>query len=60
VNPKFEKRLQLAAALVVVGLLAQVLTMFWNHPLAFVAFIAVATPIAGLGVLVYLVALIRE
>ena len=57
---KLARRLTLATALVGVGIAAQVVTALWNHPLAFLAFMFIATPITTAGTLVYLLAILRE
>ena len=57
---KLARRLEIATALVVVGVIAQAATALSNHPLAFLAFMFIATPITMAGTLTFLVALIRE
>ena len=58
-NP-LQVHLRKAAILVVIGLTAQISTALWNHPLAFLAFMFVASPITAAGTLLYLVTLARE
>jgi hypothetical protein len=50
--------LQLSSALVIVGLLAEIVSLLWFHPLSFVLFAFVAVTLIGLGILVYLVSLV--
>jgi hypothetical protein len=57
---KLGRRLEIATTLVVVGVIAQAATALSNHPLAFLAFMFVASPITLAGTLIYLMALIRE
>jgi hypothetical protein len=52
-----EKRIRWAGMLVVAGLLIQLLTMSWTHPLAFMAFLVVGCPLTVGGVLIYLASL---
>ena len=60
-SDRFQARLRIAAILVGIGIAVQVFTMFWNHPLSFLAFVLVACPITAAGVLVYLITLlVRE
>jgi len=59
-NNKLQRRLRTATILVVLGMAAQAATSLWNHPLAFLAFIFVASPIVVTGILFYLFALVRE
>jgi hypothetical protein len=49
-----ESRIRIAGLLVGLGLLLQILTLFWIHPLSFMAFILIACPLVGLGILLYL------
>jgi hypothetical protein len=50
--------LQVSSALVVVGLLLEIVSLLWFHPLSFVLFAFVAAALIGLGILVYLVSLV--
>jgi hypothetical protein len=51
-------RLRLAGLLVVTGVLVQEMTLFWNHPLSFIAFLGLGGLAVFVGVVVYLLALI--
>ncbi|MGA7553499.1 MAG: hypothetical protein WBW54_07140, partial [Candidatus Acidiferrales bacterium] len=50
--------LQVSSALVIVGLVLEVASLLWFHPLSFVLFAFVAASLIGLGILVYLVSLV--
>ena len=50
--------LQVSSALVIVGLLLEIVSLLWFHPLSFVLFAFVAAALIGLGILVYLVSLL--
>jgi hypothetical protein len=50
--------LQVSSALVIVGLLLEIVSLLWFHPLSFVLFAFVGATLVGLGVLVYLVSLV--
>ena len=52
-----EQRIRWAELLVVAGLLVQLLTMSWSHPLAFMAFLTIGCPLTLAGVLLYLFSL---
>lgn len=54
-----EKRLRLAGLLVAVGLLVQLITLRGVHPLDFVAFITIACPLIGAGILLFLSAILK-
>jgi hypothetical protein len=49
--------LQVSSALVIAGLLLEIVSLLWFHPLSFVLFAFVAATLIGLGILVYLVSL---
>ena len=50
--------LQISSSLVIVGLLLEIVSLLWFHPLSFVLFAFVAASLIGLGILVYLVSLV--
>jgi len=50
--------LQVSSALVIAGLLLEIVSLVWFHPLSFVLFAFVAVSLIALGILVYLVSLI--
>ncbi len=50
--------LQVSSALVIAGLLLEIVSLLWFHPLSFVLFAFVAATVIGLGILVYLVSLV--
>jgi hypothetical protein len=50
--------LQVSSGLVILGLLLEIVSLLWFHPLSFVLFAFVAAALIGLGILVYLVSLV--
>ena len=59
-SPRLTRRLQLSGLLVGLGLAVEALTMAWSHPTAFLAFLLVGGTLVGLGVLVYLYAIVSN
>ena len=55
---RIRRLLQVSSALVIVGLLLEIVSLLWFHPLSFVLFASVAASLIGLGILVYLVSLV--
>jgi hypothetical protein len=55
-----ERRLRIAGTLVVLGLLIELGSLLWSHPLAFILFIAVGGLLIGAGILVYLYSLVSR
>jgi hypothetical protein len=53
-----QRLLQVSSALVNVGLLVEIVSLLWFHPLSFVLFAFVAGTLVALGVLTYLVSLV--
>jgi hypothetical protein len=49
--------LRISSLLVIVGLVLEIVSLLWFHPLSFVLFAFVAASLIGLGILVYLVSL---
>ena len=52
------RRLQLAGLLVSGGLLVEVGTLYWSHPLAFLAVLGLGGLLVGAGILLYLYSLV--
>lgn len=50
--------LQISSALIVSGLLVEIASLLWFHPLSFVLFAFVAAALIGLGILVFLASLV--
>jgi hypothetical protein len=54
-----ERRIRVAAALVLVGIVIEAVTLRILHPLSFVLFAALGALAIGAGIVVYLLALLR-
>jgi hypothetical protein len=52
------KRLRLAGVLVLCGLAVEGLSLLWNHPLSFFAFLGIGGLLIFIGAVVYLAALV--
>jgi hypothetical protein len=50
--------LKISSALIIVGLLLELVSLLWLHPLSFVLFAFVAASLIGLGVVVYLISVV--
>jgi hypothetical protein len=50
--------LRISSGLVIVGLLLEIVSLLWFHPLSFVLFAFLAAALIGSGILVYLVSLV--
>ena len=55
-----ERALRLGGRLVAGGLVVQLASFFWNHPLAFIAFAVMGGGLVASGALVYLSAAVRS
>jgi len=53
-----QRLLRISSALIILGLCAEIVSLVWFHPLAFVLFAFVATSLIGLGILVFLASLV--
>jgi hypothetical protein len=58
--PLIERRLRWAGLLIAVGLIVQLLTFIWVHPLAFIAFGVAGCPLVAAGVLLFLYSLVSH
>jgi hypothetical protein len=58
--PRIEKRVRLAALLIGLGLLVQLITLVRIHPLAFMAFILIGCPLVLAGVLLFLYSIVSH
>ena len=52
------KYMQVSSALIILGLLVEIVSLLWFHPLSFVLFAFVGATLIGLGILVYLASLV--
>lgn len=52
-SEKNRRRLRLSGVLLIVGLLLQVVTLFWSHPTAFVVFLLGGGTFVAAGLAVY-------
>jgi polyferredoxin len=52
------KRVRIAGVLILLGLVVESLSLMWNHPLSFIAFLAVGGLLLAAGVVVYLLMLL--
>lgn len=57
-RPGIQRLLRISSALIILGLLVEIASLLWLHPLSFVLFAFVATSLTGLGILVFLVSLV--
>jgi hypothetical protein len=53
-----QRLLQVSSGLVILGLLIEIVSLLWFHPLSFVLFIFAGATIMGLGIVVYLISLV--
>jgi hypothetical protein len=53
-----QRLLRISGTLIVLGLLVEIVSLLWFHPLAFVLFAFVGVVLIGLGIVVYLASLV--
>jgi len=54
VQPAILSRLRTAGLLLMAGLIVELLSLFWTHPLAFMAFIGIGCVLMGIGIVIFL------
>ncbi|HEV3037389.1 MAG TPA: hypothetical protein VHA33_06350 [Candidatus Angelobacter sp.] len=59
-NQFISKRLRAAGILIMLGLLVEALSLIWNHPLSFVAFLGIGGLMMFAGIIIYLVSLVSD
>lgn len=52
------KKLRTAGACIIIGIVVEALSLVWNHPLSFVAFVGIGGLFMAVGILLYLWALV--
>ncbi len=52
------KKLRVAGTFIIIGLLVEGLSLVWNHPLSFIAFLGAGGLLLFLGIAIYLTALV--
>jgi hypothetical protein len=57
-TPQLQRRLKIAAYLLIAGLMVEVLTLYWSSPLSFMFLIGVAGTLVAVGVIVYFTAIV--
>ena len=50
--------LQVSSSLIILGLLVEIVSLLWFHPLSFVLFVFVGATLIGLGIMIYLISLV--
>jgi hypothetical protein len=54
------RNIRWSGRLIVAGLIVQMLSLLWTHPLAFVCFLLVGCPLVGAGILFFLYSLVTH
>lgn len=55
---RMDQVLRIASALIVLGLVIELISLAWIHPLSFTLFAFIGVLLIGLGILIYLASLI--
>ncbi len=55
-----EKKLRIAGVLIALGLLVELVSLRWNHPLSFMLFLSGGGALMAIGVLFYLWSLVSK
>ena len=57
-NP-IHAKLRLSGIFIVLGLVVQALSLLWNHPLSFIAFVTIGGLLLAIGIVLYLLTLVN-
>lgn len=55
-----ERRIRWSGLLIVIGLVVQMVTLIWIHPLAFMAFLLIGCPLVAAGILLFLYSIVSD
>ncbi len=55
-----QRNIRWSGRLIVIGLVIQMLSLLFTHPLAFVCFLLVGCPLVGVGILFFLYSLVSH
>ena len=55
---RLQRRLKIAAYLLIAGLIIETITLYWTSPLSFMIFIGASGTLIALGMIVYLIAIV--
>lgn len=58
--PVIERRIRWAGLLIVCGLVIQMITLIFIHPLAFMAFLLISCPLVAIGILLFLYSIVSH
>ena len=59
-RPRIERRIRWAGVLIGAGLVVQLITFFFIHPLAFITFLGLGCPLVAAGIVIYLYTLLES
>lgn len=57
-NP-IHARLRLSGLFIILGLVVQALSLLWNHPLSFIAFVTLGGLLLAIGIVLYLLTVVN-
>lgn len=57
---RMHSKLKLAASCIVLGLIVEAATLSWSHPTSFIVFAFAGALLIGLGIVIYLTAIVRQ
>jgi hypothetical protein len=52
-------KLRWSGAFIILGLIVQALSLLWNHPLSFIAFVTLGGLLLAIGIVLYLLTLVN-
>lgn len=58
-TPPFLRRLNTAAAMIILGLLIEAATLYWSNPTSFLLFAGAGALLVFTGVVIYLMAIVK-
>lgn len=59
-KPLIERRIRYSGILIAAGLIIQLISFIWVHPLSFMVFIVISCPLVAIGILLFLHSLVAN
>jgi len=56
---RLHHKLKTSAGIIILGLVVEVVTLYWSNPTSFILFLGVGALLVGVGIAIYLTAIVK-
>jgi hypothetical protein len=60
ITSRLQRKLMTAACVLIVGLIVEAMTLYWSNPTSFLFFVAAGELLVGVGIILYLSAIVSQ